>query len=153
LQNHSNYSWYRKPERQYLSNLPSNVEASEAAFGPHRALLWKSALQWRPGLRYSIRNGRKSPMMNAAPLLQLLYQKGIPYSGLGDDAADFDQVELGLAHHLNFGVSGRLDFNLQGGRSEEHTSELQSREKLVCRLLLEKKKNNNVTHVTYDILD
>src|SRR5690606_41624749 len=28
-------------------------------------------------------------------------------------------------------------------RSEEHTSELQSREKLVCRLLLEKKKNEN----------
>src|SRR5690606_39689642 len=28
------------------------------------------------------------------------------------------------------------------GRSEEHTSELQSREKLVCRLLLEKKKSN-----------
>src|SRR5215475_14822636 len=27
-----------------------------------------------------------------------------------------------------------------GGRSEEHTSELQSRENLVCRLLLEKKK-------------
>src|SRR5690606_41037628 len=29
---------------------------------------------------------------------------------------------------------------LQDRRSEEHTSELQSREKLVCRLLLEKKK-------------
>src|SRR5690606_41853530 len=29
---------------------------------------------------------------------------------------------------------------LQGARSEEHTSELQSRENLVCRLLLEKKK-------------
>src|SRR5438874_9399895 len=28
-------------------------------------------------------------------------------------------------------------------RSEEHTSELQSRRDLVCRLLLEKKKNNN----------
>src|SRR5690606_42099493 len=28
----------------------------------------------------------------------------------------------------------------RGGRSEEHTSELQSRENLVCRLLLEKKK-------------
>src|SRR5690606_40172516 len=27
-------------------------------------------------------------------------------------------------------------------RSEEHTSELQSRENLVCRLLLEKKNNN-----------
>src|SRR3712207_8280153 len=29
---------------------------------------------------------------------------------------------------------------LRGGRSEEHTSELQSRQYLVCRLLLEKKK-------------
>src|SRR2546422_3321698 len=29
-------------------------------------------------------------------------------------------------------------------RSEEHTSELQSRLHLVCRLLLEKKKNNNI---------
>src|SRR5690349_23770533 len=28
----------------------------------------------------------------------------------------------------------------EGGRSEEHTSELQSRRDLVCRLLLEKKK-------------
>src|SRR3712207_7452575 len=29
----------------------------------------------------------------------------------------------------------------EGARSEEHTSELQSRQYLVCRLLLEKKKN------------
>src|SRR6476620_12405561 len=33
-------------------------------------------------------------------------------------------------------------------RSEEHTSELQSRQYLVCRLLLEKKKNNtNSEHI------
>src|SRR3712207_8601299 len=31
----------------------------------------------------------------------------------------------------------------QRGRSEEHTSELQSRQYLVCRLLLEKKKNKS----------
>src|SRR2546427_7716437 len=30
------------------------------------------------------------------------------------------------------------------GRSEEHTSELQSQSNLVCRLLLEKKKNNQL---------
>src|SRR5690606_41312681 len=33
----------------------------------------------------------------------------------------------------------RLDY--EDARSEEHTSELQSRENLVCRLLLEKKKD------------
>src|SRR5437868_11622897 len=32
-------------------------------------------------------------------------------------------------------------------RSEEHTSELQSRFDLVCRLLLEKKKTNNKTSI------
>src|SRR3712207_8470661 len=32
------------------------------------------------------------------------------------------------------------------GRSEEHTSELQSRQYLVCRLLLEKKKNKTTTN-------
>src|SRR3712207_8996726 len=35
-------------------------------------------------------------------------------------------------------------------RSEEHTSELQSRQYLVCRLLLEKKKNNSIhAHNSY----
>src|SRR2546426_6815095 len=34
-----------------------------------------------------------------------------------------------------------------GERSEEHTSELQSPCNLVCRLLLEKKKNKNDRHV------
>src|SRR5438105_10296651 len=34
-------------------------------------------------------------------------------------------------------------------RSEEHTSELQSRVELVCRLLLEKKNNKNKSHGEY----
>src|SRR3712207_7424519 len=38
------------------------------------------------------------------------------------------------------GVRHRRAARVAGGRSEEHTSELQSRQYLVCRLLLEKKK-------------
>src|SRR2546422_6128123 len=38
-------------------------------------------------------------------------------------------------------------------RSEEHTSELQSRLHLVCRLLLEKKKINTGNYYTADISD
>src|SRR3712207_7981160 len=42
----------------------------------------------------------------------------------------------GTAHHPKDGASTT-------SRSEEHTSELQSRQYLVCRLLLEKKNKNN----------
>src|SRR5690606_18227913 len=47
-----------------------------------------------------------------------------------------------LAVRKQKGVAGELRtlFTLNADRSEEHTSELQSRENLVCRLLLEKKK-------------
>src|SRR3712207_6687159 len=43
-------------------------------------------------------------------------------------------------HLLAQGKKGLSNIEL-GRRSEEHTSELQSRQYLVCRLLLEKKKN------------
>src|SRR3712207_7848778 len=39
---------------------------------------------------------------------------------------------------------GDADVRMVGPRSEEHTSELQSRQYLVCRLLLEKKKNHTL---------
>src|SRR2546430_15411331 len=43
---------------------------------------------------------------------------------------------------LRTGTSEVL-FRTTGGRSEEHTSELQSQSNLVCRLLLEKKKKQS----------
>src|SRR2546427_9498722 len=58
----------------------------------------------------------------------------------------------GAAHRRPLGRGPRLpraDDRLRErpGRSEEHTSELQSQSNLVCRLLLEKKKKTvNITH-------
>src|SRR3712207_8235730 len=55
-------------------------------------------------------------------------------------AGRLGQVERGVgpAHELGRGVTGLVLGD--AARSEEHTSELQSRQYLVCRLLLEKKK-------------
>src|SRR5690606_41746510 len=50
-----------------------------------------------------------------------------------------DMVETAIGLHLPVALAGESD-PLDPPRSEEHTSELQSRENLVCRLLLEKKK-------------
>src|SRR5258707_10117120 len=45
-------------------------------------------------------------------------------------------------------AKGGNDDGYRHDRSEEHTSELQSRQYLVCRLLLEKKKKNRQVHTT-----
>src|SRR2546428_7380709 len=53
-----------------------------------------------------------------------------------------------FAASLTFHVGGaiyHLELYPRGTRSEEHTSELQSRSDLVCRLLLEKKKERQYT--------
>src|SRR3712207_8946354 len=54
-----------------------------------------------------------------------------------DDRGAVRRRALGLVAPL----AGDLDRRLHRLRSEEHTSELQSRQYLVCRLLLEKKKS------------
>src|SRR5690606_41444607 len=66
----------------------------------------------------------------------------VSHAGIGNDGEElaapvgFQRVQgIGLQRQApGFAVQGNL-----APRSEEHTSELQSREKLVCRLLLEKK--------------
>src|SRR3712207_8623140 len=56
--------------------------------------------------------------------------------GLGDVGRDHGRLRAHrVAQRLAVGVDDRLH-----PRSEEHPSELQSRQYLVCRLLLEKKK-------------
>ena len=60
------------------------------------------------------------------------------------DGGDFLQVDKAVAHALAMEKEGASIIDV-GGRSEEHTSELQSRRNLVCRLLLEKKKRTYTT--------
>src|SRR3712207_7459182 len=55
--------------------------------------------------------------------------------------------KFALAHSgLGAAYANRV-FKGMGDRSEEHTSELQSRQYLVCRLLLEKKKKNTESSI------
>src|SRR5690606_41223624 len=56
----------------------------------------------------------------------------------GVDHLDLDLVDGELFEGLHQRIDGALHVRLQ--RSEEHTSELQSRENLVCLLLLENNK-------------
>src|SRR3712207_7898377 len=66
---------------------------------------------------------------------------------LGPGVKDDLDVHPRLGHLAAVGDGDEEDRLVRAGqddvRSEEHTSELQSRQYLVCRLLLEKKKTNH----------
>lgn len=115
LFNNSNYSWYNKEGREYSSNQPENVETSDQAFVDHEILKFNTGIEWRPGVKYGIRNGRKYPITSHAPLIKFNYSKA--FGGILDseNAADFDHVELGIEHFFEFGVSGKFDFNVSAG--------------------------------------
>src|SRR5690606_41312139 len=101
-------------------------------------------------------------VLTARPAISTL----LPYTTLFRSAigrrAGRDEIGLVVRARLRFALVGEGDRAAAGvaygdvqpaellhdlcdcrlGRSEEHTSELQSRENLVCRLLLEKKKQH-----------
>src|SRR2546428_5288554 len=82
---------------------------------------------------------RRPPRSTLFPYTTLFRSIGNPWISL--------QARSQLRHPMHFVISTRIAFVLVMAsspspvlRSEEHTSELQSRSDLVCRLLLEKKK-------------
>lgn len=116
LVNSSNYSFYNKPERVYTPNQPENVETSANSFADHQSLKLVASLEWRPGIRYGIRNGRKYPLTDRAPLVEFTYRKAFgDVFGTEVIASDYDHISIGFKHDYSFAVSGKLDFNLTAG--------------------------------------
>src|SRR2546427_8993825 len=94
---------------------------------PPRSTLFPYTTLFRSGVEV----GQPSAFMNGEQWAQLYFENcRIPRENVLLGAGGFKKQ-----------ISG---FNVErlGNRSEEHTSELQSQSNLVCRLLLEKKKNN-----------
>src|SRR2546427_5132892 len=62
---------------------------------------------------------------------------------LGMDARFVDALPTALVKPFSGSAARAMLIETMQTRSEEHTSELQSQSNLVCRLLLEKKKNKH----------
>src|SRR2546422_2808183 len=100
---------------------------------------------------------RRPPRSTLFPYTTL-FRSVLDFQSTKNDGPSNDQnFEIGVRGIVYAGGS-RLIFDstengrpAEGDRSEEHTSELQSRLHLVCRLLLEKKKTNtgHVTHLRH----
>src|SRR3712207_8388160 len=74
---------------------------------------------------------RRPPRSTLFPYTTL-FRSYIPNYHLLETISKYDYPDI-------YGVTGLRPYKDKKSRSEEHTSELQSRQYLVCRLLLEKK--------------
>src|SRR5690606_42008031 len=75
----------------------------------------------------------EGPDDGGSPFAAVIQTTPLAPAGIGGEAV-FDLLHVAITHSLEDEATVRIV------RSEEHTSELQSRENLLCRLLLEKKK-------------
>src|SRR5690606_39798199 len=80
------------------------------------------------------------------------YLDGFQYAGnilqFFPHAEGYVKVTPTYSRPGDMGYAYNYVYNYTDHRSEEHTSELQSRENLVCRLLLEKKKKTKQQYFT-----
>src|SRR5438552_12831684 len=75
--------------------------------------------------------------------LKVIFLMEVDEIGVVQTDRSKDLLGMALPQRGNLRLAATLGpGGMQGGRSEEHTSELQSPDHLVCRLLLEKKKIN-----------
>src|SRR5688572_31970414 len=88
---------------------------------------------------------RRPPRSTLFPYTTLFRSTKSAGGSTGGGAVGLATGMIALAEGTDLGGSLRIPASFCGernhpGRSEEHTSELQSQSNLVCRLLLEKKK-------------
>src|SRR3712207_7353944 len=77
---------------------------------------------------------RRPPRSTLFPYTTLFRSRQVHRHDSAARRGHHSRAQRGVVRPRSSGVGSRAD------RSEEHTSELQSRQYLVCRLLLEKKK-------------
>src|SRR3712207_8814835 len=94
-----------------------------------------------------IRRPPRSTLFPYTTLFRSTFGRATGYGTARDQMAPRDR-DRGAPVLARRGRAGRRGAGPEGGgpRSEEHTSELQSRQYLVCRLLLEKKKKITQDH-------
>src|SRR5690349_23988087 len=101
------------------------------------------------GSKYLLDTGQRKILVDCGLFQGFKQLRLRNWAPLPVDAREIDAVVLTHAHidhsgYLPVLVRNGFSGPIYATRSEEHTSELQSRRDLVCRLLLEKKKKKHI---------
>ena len=114
LFNGTRYRFIDRSGEGFTANAPVSEELPDTSFPSHDAFTVSSSLEYRPWLKFRIRNGKKYEIQNSSPLFRLYYKKGI--SSVFNSAVDFDLLELMYRHTFKIGIRGLVDVSLKTGK-------------------------------------
>jgi hypothetical protein len=121
LFNNTSYTFFKGNKDSYTRNAPFNnelnlptpPETTPTSFSAHQAFTGVLKFDYRPWIKYRIRNGNKQRIEGNSPLFSFEYRKGIP--GVGGSDVNYDLLDLGIRYGVKLGIKGRLDANVHAG--------------------------------------
>src|SRR2546429_15273 len=143
MKSHTHYLWFTTKQRQEIIDITEQVAEQVRESGVAEGLALVSAMHITASVFV---NDHESGLW--ADILKWLETTIAPWdpkryrhNETGEDNAAAHLRSLTIGHEVIVPITASK-------RSEEHTSELQSRLHLVCRLLLEKKKKSQTTRTS-----
>lgn len=112
LVNESDYELFKKPNRDYTANSPANAEGFTAFF-EHNAFTFDIAGEYKPWLKYKMKNGEKEIIRKSTPTFTMNYRKGL---ALAQSDVDYDLLDVGIRHSLEWGIRSKIDVRLNAGK-------------------------------------
>jgi hypothetical protein len=111
LDNHSNYTWYKKSNRAFTPNYP--VELMNDNIKRHQVLTTLYRITWQPGSKYIELPERKINIGSKYPVFSLQYLMAI--KNLFGSDEDFSKWKLTITDDLNFRLQGKLSYRIGAG--------------------------------------
>lgn len=113
LSNNSDYQLFANSDKEYTANNPLNAETDLTAFFEHQALTFNVSAEYKPWLKYRMRDGYKEAINKSTPTFTLLYRKGVN-NLLGSDV-DYDLADAGVRHSFEWGIRSKIDVRMNAG--------------------------------------
>jgi hypothetical protein len=112
LSNESNFVLIDYENKKYTSNETSNIERFNTNFSNHSTLLYGLNVEYKPKVKYYIRNERKRELKNSSPVFQLSWNSG---SGLDQEKIDFHHFSSSVKWIKKVGIIGDLNVLAKAG--------------------------------------
>ena len=113
VENFTDHRWGGPDEFAYVANNPFNEEIGGEIAQVRNAALVAVTANWKPGLKYVVRNGRREEVDDSAPTLGVTVEAGIP--SIGESASDFTRLQASYRHEFAAGPRGRIHLLVRGG--------------------------------------